>query len=101
MGSLDIEPGDEVICTPWTMSACAMCILHWNAIPVFADIEEDMFCLDPNSIQKNITKHTKAIISVDIFGQSADMKRIKEIALDNDLKIISDCAQAPAAMFEG
>ena len=54
VGAIGIEPGDEIIVTPWTMSASATAILHWNAIPVFADIELKTFCLDPKSIEDNI-----------------------------------------------
>ena len=54
MGAVGIEPGDEVICSPWTMSACAMSILHWNAIPVFVDIDPLTFNLDLNKLKKAI-----------------------------------------------
>ena len=101
VGAVGIEPGDEVIVSPWTMCSSATAILHWNAIPVFADIEERTFCLDPNSIEKNITPFTKAIMAVDIFGHSADMTRIMEIANKYNLKVISDCAQAPGAFYKG
>ena len=47
VGALDIDPGDEIIVSPWTMSATATAILHWNAIPIFADIETETFCIDP------------------------------------------------------
>tara|TARA_B110000259_G_scaffold112874_1_gene128772 strand:- start:15344 stop:16618 length:1275 start_codon:yes stop_codon:yes gene_type:complete len=97
VGALEIEPGDEVIVTPWTMCASATAILQWNAIPVFADIETDGFCLDPESIEKNITDRTKAIMSVDIFGQSADVDKINALAKKYDLRVISDTAQAPGA----
>ena len=80
VGAIGIEPGDEVIVTPWTMSASATAILHWNAIPVFADIDPETYNLDPASIERNITPHTKAIMVVDIFGQSADMDEIMAIA---------------------
>ena len=89
VGALSIEPGDEIIVSPWTMCA-STAILHWNAIPVFADIEKDTFCLDPVSVEKNITNRTKAIMSVDIAGQSANMKDLKKIADKYNLKIISD-----------
>ena len=56
VGSLNISPGDEIIVSPWTMCASAACILHWNAIPIFADINLEDFCLDPASVEKNITK---------------------------------------------
>ncbi len=55
VGAIGIEPGDEVIVSPWTMCASATAIIHWNAIPVFADIESETFNIDPNSILKNIT----------------------------------------------
>jgi len=101
VGAIGIEPGDEIIVTPWTMSASATAILHWNAIPVFADIEPHTFCLDPKSIEEQITPQTKAIMAVDIFGHSADMKSILAIAKKNNLKVISDTAQAPGAMYHG
>ena len=52
VGAIDIEPGDEIIVTPWTMTASAIAILHWNAIPVFSDIDPDTFNLDPKSLKK-------------------------------------------------
>ena len=55
VGALEIEPGDEIIVPTWTMCATATAILHWNAIPVFADIEEDTFCISPESIERNIS----------------------------------------------
>lgn len=99
VGAIGIEPGDEVIVSPWTMSASATAILHWNAIPVFADIEIDTYNLCPDSIQQNISPQTKAIMVVDIFGQSADMDIIMEIAKKHKLKVISDTAQAPGALY--
>jgi perosamine synthetase len=101
VGAIGVEPGDEVIVTPWTMSASATAILQWNAIPVFADIDPKTYNLDPISIEKNITPYTKAIMVADIFGQSADMDRIMAIASAHDLKVISDTAQAPGAMYKG
>ena len=101
VGAIGIEPGDEIIVTPWTMAASATAILHWNAIPVFSDIDLDTFNLDPRSIEKNISKYTKAIIVADIFGQSADMEEIMIIAKNHNLKVISDSAQSPGAMYKG
>lgn len=94
IGSLDIEPGDEVIVSPWTMCASATAIIHWNAIPIFADIDSNTFCIDPKSIEKNITKKTKAILAVDIFGQSCNINAINKIAKKYRLKVITDSAQA-------
>ena len=101
VGALDIEPGDEIIVSPWTMSASATAILHWNAIPIFADIEEETFNLDPVSVESNITDRTKAIMAIDIFGHSADMDALRKIANKYNLKIISDTAQAPGAIYKG
>ena len=101
VGALGIEPGDEIILSPWTMSATAMAILHWNAVPVFADIESETFCINPISVQQKITEKTKAIIAIDIFGHSANMDALMSIAKKNNLKIISDTAQAPGAFYHG
>lgn len=101
VGAIGIEPGDEVIVTPWTMCASATAILHWNAIPVFADIEPDMFNLDPASVEANITPYTKAIMAVDIFGHSADMDALMAIAERHGLKVITDSAQAPGTYYKG
>ena len=101
VGALGIGPGDEVITSPYTMSATASAILLNNALPVFADIEEDSFCLDSKSIEKNITKKTKAILTVNLFGGSADYDPILKIARKYKLKIIEDNAQAPGATYKG
>jgi dTDP-4-amino-4,6-dideoxygalactose transaminase len=101
VGAIGIEPGDEVIVTPWTMSASATAIMHWNAIPVFADIDPETFNLCPISVEANITPYTRAILVADIFGQSADMDSLMAIATKHDLKVISDTAQAPGAFYKG
>lgn len=99
VGAIGIEPGDEIIVTPWTMCASATAILHWFAIPVFADIDPKTFNICPKSIEKNISSRTKAIMSVDIFGQSADMNSIITLAKKYNLKVISDTAQSPGALY--
>jgi perosamine synthetase len=101
IGAIGIEPGDEVIVSPWTMCASATAILHWNAIPVFADIEPETFNISPESVEANITPYTKAIVAVDIFGHPADMDALLAIAGRHGLKVISDTAQAPAALING
>ena len=100
VGAIGIEPGDEVIVTPWTMCATATAILHWNGIPVFADIEPDTFNLCPNSIRRNISNKTKAIMVADIFGQSCDISEIMKIARENKLKVICDSAQSPGVLYK-
>ena len=101
VGAVGIEPGDEIIVTPWTMTATATAIVHWNAIPVFADIDPETFNIDPVSVIKNISPYTKAIMAVDIFGQSADIDRLRSICDEYDLKLIVDSAQSPGAMYKG
>jgi dTDP-4-amino-4,6-dideoxygalactose transaminase len=100
VGAIGIEPFDEVIVTPYSMSCSAIAPLIYSAIPVFADVESDCFCLDPSSVEERITERTKAIIVVDIFGQAYD-QRINEIAKRHNLYVIEDCAQAPFAKREG
>jgi len=101
VGAAGVGPGDEVIVSPYTMSATATSVLFYGGIPVFADIEPYFFCLDPKSIQQNITSHTKAIITTDIHGQSSDMDAIMRIAHEHNLTVIVDCAQAPGALYKG
>jgi dTDP-4-amino-4,6-dideoxygalactose transaminase len=93
-GAVGLAPGDEVVVTPWSMSCSATAPLLYNAIPVFADIEEDYYCLDYNSIKERITSKTKAIIIVDLFGQPYDVGMINQLAKENNLMVIEDAAQA-------
>ena len=92
IGALGLEPGDEIIVSPWTMCASATAIIHWNCIPIFADIEPKTFCIDPQSVEKNISKKTKAIVAVDIFGQCCNYDALRKIARKHNLKIICDSA---------
>lgn len=101
VGAIGIEPGDEVIVPPWTMCASATAILHWNAIPVFADIEPETFNLDPKSVEDNITPFTRAIMAVDIFGHSCDIEALMDIAKRHNLKVITDSAQSPGVFCNG
>jgi perosamine synthetase len=101
VGALGIEPGDEVIVSPWTMCATATAILIWNAIPVFADIEPHTFNLDTEAVDGCVTPRTKAIIVTDIFGHAADLDGIMEVARKYNLKVIEDAAQAPGAIHQG
>ncbi|HCI04296.1 TPA: DegT/DnrJ/EryC1/StrS family aminotransferase [Candidatus Peribacteria bacterium] len=100
VGALGLGFGDEVIVSPYTMSACATAPLVYGAIPVFADVERETGCLDPESIRRNLTPRTKAILVVHQFGIPADMEAIMSIAHEHDLKVIEDCAQAWGASFK-
>ena len=99
IGALGIKKGDEVILSPWTMSACAVAILHWGAVPVFCDIDKETFCIDPEEIKKKITKKTKAVMAIDIFGYPANINEIKNIINKRNIKIISDSAQSIGAKY--
>ncbi len=101
VAALGLGPGDEVIVTPYTMCASASAILMQGAIPVFADIDPDTFCMTPDAVKKAITPETRAIMVVHLFGQSAEMDEIMAIARENNLKVIEDAAQSPGAAYKG
>jgi len=97
IAALDIGPGDEVIVPPFTFIATASSIIHNNAIPIFADIDNKSYTLDPKSVKEKITDKTKAIIPVHLAGIAANMKELKEIANDYGLFIIEDACQSLGA----
>lgn len=101
LDALGIGPGDEVITTPFTFFATVEAILYTGATPVFVDIEPDTFNIDVDQIEANITKRTRAILPVHIFGHPADMGRIIKIAKKKRLKVIEDCAQSFGASVRG
>jgi len=101
VGACNIGPGDEVSVSPYTMSASAIAPVIYGAVPVFADIDPQTFCLDPASIEERITARTKAILVVHIFGHPADMDAISALARRFNLYVIEDCAQAPASSYHG
>ena len=96
-----IGEGDEVITTPFTFIASGNSILYTGARPVFADIDMKTYTLNPDSIEDLITEKTKAIMPVQLYGQSADMGRINEIAEKYGLIVIEDAAQAHGAAYNG
>ncbi|EHJ02315.1 MULTISPECIES: DegT/DnrJ/EryC1/StrS family aminotransferase [unclassified Clostridium] len=99
--SLGIGSGDEVITSTFTYFASAESISAVGATPVFVDVEKETFNIDPAKIEEKITKKTKAIIPVHIFGQSARMDEINEIAKKHNLKVIEDAAQAVGSKYKG
>lgn len=101
IAALGIGFGDEVIVSPYTMSACAIAPLIYGAIPVFADVELNSGSLDPESIEKLVSNRTKAIIVVHQFGIPANMDKIMKIASKHNIKVIEDCAQAHGAKYNG
>ncbi|MBF0384372.1 MAG: DegT/DnrJ/EryC1/StrS family aminotransferase [Candidatus Omnitrophica bacterium] len=101
VSALDINLGDEVIIPPFTFIATALCISYTGAKPVFVDIEDETYNLDPKKIKQAITKKTKAIMPVHLYGQTADMDEINSIAKEYGIAVIEDAAQAHGARYKG
>ncbi len=101
VGASGAGPGDEVIVSPYTMSASASAALVNGAIPVFADIDEETFCITPETVRARLSPHTKAIVVVDLLGHPADMDGIMEIAREHNLVVIEDAAQAYGSTYQG
>lgn len=101
VGAAGIGPGDEVIVSPYTMSATPTAVLIYGGVPVFSDIEPDCYCLDASRLEAKITPRTKAILTTDIHGQSSDLEAILAIARRHQLLVITDTAQAPGATYHG
>jgi dTDP-4-amino-4,6-dideoxygalactose transaminase len=96
-----IGPGDEVITTPFTFVATAAAIYYTGAKPVYVDIDPRSFTIDPMRLEGAITHRTKAVLPVHLYGQTADMRPILEVARRNGLVVIEDAAQAHGAEYEG
>lgn len=96
-----VKAGDEVITTPFTFFATAETIAAVGAVPVFVDVDEKTYNLDPDKIEEKITDKTKAILPVHIFGQTADMDKINAIAKKYNLLVIEDACQAVGAEYKG
>ncbi len=96
-----VKAGDEVIVPSHTFIATVSPLIHIGARPIFVEIEEKTYTMDANAIEKKITKKTKAIIPVHLYGHPCDMDAIKEIAEEYDLKIIEDACQAHGAEYKG
>lgn len=99
--SLGVGRGDEVIVPAYTYIASAFAVTYTGARPVFSDIDEATFNIDPRAIERAVTKRTKAIMPVHLYGQAADMELIRDIARKHGLRIIEDTAQAHGAQYRG
>ena len=99
--ALEIGLGDEVIVSDYTFVASASAVIATNAVPIFCDIDPETLVMDVNKIESLITKRTKAIIPVHLGGNPVELDKLKEIAIDNDLYIIEDCAHAHGSRYKG
>ena len=101
LAAANIGAGDEVLVPPFSFVASASSVLHQNAIPIFVDINPITFCIEPEDIRRKITKRTKAIIPVHLFGHPADLDPILQIAREYNLVVIEDACQAHGAEYKG
>ena len=101
LGSINVAAGDEVILPSFTFIATALCVSYTRAKPVFVDIEEGSYNIDPQKFKEAITAKTKAILPVHLYGQPANMNEINEIAKENNIVVIEDAAQAHGATYQG
>lgn len=99
--ALGLKKGDEVITSPFSFVSSSNCLLYEGVKPIFVDIEEITFNIDPSKIEKAVTKNTKAILPIHIFGQSADMDPILKIAKKNNLKILEDACEGLGSTYKG
>ena len=99
--ALGVGPGDEVITVPNTFMATAEAISYCGARPVFVDVDERTYTMDPTALERTVTAKTKAIIPVHLFGQPADMDPIMEVARKHGLFVIEDACQAHGAEYKG
>lgn len=99
--ALGVKAGDEVIVPGNTWLATAMAAVYLGAKPVFVDVEPDTLCLDPEQLQRAITRKTKAIIPVHLFGSMADMDRIMKVSRETGIPVVEDCAHAHGGVWRG
>jgi len=101
LSAIDVKKGDEVIVPTLTFVATANAVIYCNAKPVFVDSHPEYWCMDPEKIEEKITKNTKAIVLVHLYGHPADMDAIMDMAVDHDLYVIEDAAEAHGAEYKG
>jgi dTDP-4-amino-4,6-dideoxygalactose transaminase len=98
--AVDVGPGDEVICSPFSFTASSAAIVTANAIPVFADIDLETFCLSPETAAAAVTKSTKALMAVHWNGNAGDLSSLMSLASSKKLKVIEDASQAPGNKYQ-
>ena len=98
-GAINPDPGSEVICTPWTSIGSVSGAIFQGMVPVFADIDETL-CIDPIDVERKITRKTRAIVAVHMFGNPCDMEKLLEISRKYNLFLIEDCTQAHFSKYQ-
>ncbi len=101
VGAIGLKPGDEVIMPTFTIISCALAVLAYGGVPVFIDAEPETWNIDVNKIEQKITKKTKAIMAVHIYGHPSDMDAILKIAKKHKLLVIEDAAEVHGAKYKG
>lgn len=101
LNALGLEPGDEVIVPSLTFGSTATAVVHQGGVPVFADIDRDLYTLDHRDLERCVSDRTVAIVPVHLYGQPAEMEEIREFADNHNLAIVEDAAQAHGARYRG
>jgi dTDP-4-amino-4,6-dideoxygalactose transaminase len=99
--ALNLDPGSEVITTPFSFTATCAAIIAANCIPIFCDIDPDTFCLSPIALKEIITKKTKCVVTVHWCGNVGDLNQIQQICKENNVFLVEDAAQAPTSVYHG
>lgn len=99
--ALDVRPGDEVLVPSLTYISTANAVRYVGGEPVFVDVDRDSWCLDPSRLEASITRRTRGIIAVHLYGQPADMDAIRQVAAIHGLWLVEDAAEAPLARYKG
>ncbi len=99
--AVGVRPGDEVVVPAMTYVATAFAVSHVGAVPVFVDVDEETFTLDPEEVRRAVSPRTRAIVPVHLYGQTVDVDAIRSIASEHGLSVVEDAAQAHGATFRG
>ena len=99
--AIGLSKGDEVILPSFTIISCVLAILKFGAIPVLVDVDRDTWCMNVQEVEKKITKKTKALMPVHMYGHPVDMEPLQNLAKQYSLKIVEDAAQAHGARYQG
>jgi dTDP-4-amino-4,6-dideoxygalactose transaminase len=101
LNAMGLEPGDEVIVPSLTFGSTATAVVHQAGVPVFADIDRELYTLDHTDLERCVSEHTEAVIPVHLYGHPAEMDEIRAFADEHDLAVIEDAAQAHGASYKG